>query len=113
MWPDIPRQLSVVGTVVAETAEEQAVAYARRSRYLQLLAWVNDAELAQHDAAYRQRAWAEFDSAHATLEPPPTWAGYALVAERIAFWRGGPDGPSQRISAQRDGSGWSVERLPG
>jgi len=112
-WPEIPRQLTVGGEVVAETASERAAAYARRSRYLQLLAWVNDAELAKRSEADRKRAWTEFDSAHPDLEPPPTWAGYALVPERITFWRGIRDAPSQRVVCRRTSGSWSIERLPG
>jgi pyridoxamine 5'-phosphate oxidase len=113
VWPDASRQLSVIGTVAVETDAELRTAYARRSRYLQLLAWLNGVELAQLDEPERQRIWAEFEREHPTLEPPPTWIGYALLAERIAFWRGGGDGPSQRISCQRTGTSWSVARLPG
>lgn len=113
VWPEIPRQLAVSGNVVAETAAEEAAAYARRSRYLQLLAWVNDAEVARCSQADRKREWAEFDRQHAVLEPPPTWVGYALVAERITFWRGISDAPSQRVVCRRAGGSWSVERLPG
>jgi pyridoxamine 5'-phosphate oxidase len=113
VWPDAVRQLSVIGPVVVETAAEQRSAYARRSRYLQVLAWLNDVALAQLAEPERERVWAEFDREHPTVEPPPTWTGYALVAERIAFWRGGGEGPSQRLACHRTGTRWSVERLPG
>jgi pyridoxamine 5'-phosphate oxidase len=113
VWPDAVRQLSVTGTMVKEQEAERRSAYARRSRHLQLLAWLNESDLAQRPEAERKRAWAQFDAAHPTLEPPPTWIGYALVAERIVFWRGADDGPSQRISCQRTGPSWAVERLPG
>ena len=113
VWPEIPRQLTVAGTVVAESADEQVLAYSRRTRYLQLLAWVNDPELAQQSAADRRHAFDTFDRAHPTLSPPPTWIGCVLVPERITFWRGAGDGPSQRISCERRQAGWSIERLPG
>ncbi len=113
VWPEIPRQLTVLGSVVAEDGDEQALAFAQRTRYLQLLAWVNDHELAQRSAAERAAAWAAYDEAHAALEPPPTWRGYAIVAQRITFWRGCVDGPSQRIVCQQEPHGWHVERLPG
>jgi pyridoxamine 5'-phosphate oxidase len=113
VWPDAARQLSVIGPVSEETGTELVSAYARRSRYLQVLAWLNGPELAQLDEADRRRIWVDFEREHPSLQPPPTWTGYALVAERIAFWRGGSDGPSQRISCQRTGASWSVGRLPG
>jgi pyridoxamine 5'-phosphate oxidase len=113
VWPDIPRQLSVAGIVVREPESEQALAFARRTRYLQLLAWVNDADLARLSEAERASAWEAFDRGHPTLDPPPTWVGYVLVPERISFWRGGPGGPSQRIACSRTTDGWSIERRPG
>jgi pyridoxamine 5'-phosphate oxidase len=113
VWPEIPRQLAVAGTVVAESQAEQIVAYSRRTRYLQLLAWVNDAELAQRSEADRKRAGHAYDDGHPTLVPPPTWTGCVLVPERITFWRGASEGPSQRICCRRTGGDWSIERLPG
>jgi pyridoxamine 5'-phosphate oxidase len=113
VWPDIPRQLSLSGGVEVESDPEAAEGFARRTRYLQLLAWVNDADLAQRPAAERRAAWEAYERAHATLEPPPTWIGYALVPTRITFWRGGPEGPSQRVVCHRQPTGWSVQRLPG
>lgn len=113
VWPDIPRQLCVSGSVEPESTTEQAAAFARRSRYLQLLAWVNEPELTALDDSERRARFDAFDADHATLSPPPTWTGAVLIAERISFWRGGPDGPSQRIACRRVGEVWSVERLPG
>lgn len=113
VWPEIPRQLALSGDVVTETDAEQRAAYARRSRYLQLLAWLGDGELAARSQVERKRVWAEFDARHADLRPPPTWVGFVLVPRRISFWRGIPDAPSQRVVCERAGDGWSVERLPG
>jgi pyridoxamine 5'-phosphate oxidase len=113
VWPDIPRQLALSGTVMVESEDEQAVAYSRRTRYLQLLAWVNDAELAQLSEAERASAWDATDKSHPMLEPPPTWIGYVLAPERITFWRGIEDGPSQRVACRRTAGSWSIERLPG
>ena len=113
VWPEIPRQLSVAGPVIPEAPDAAAAAFTRRSRYLQLLAWVNDAELAQLDAPARRARFAAYDAAHPRLDPPPTWSGWILVPERITFWRGGADAPSLRIGCVRAGSGWEIARLPG
>ena len=113
VWPENARQLSVSGNVVRETAEEQASLYARRTRYLQVLAWVNDPDLTRLGESERARTWAAFEAEHATLEPPPTWTGYVLVPEIITFWRGATDGPSQRVLCRRAYDGWTIERLPG
>jgi pyridoxamine 5'-phosphate oxidase len=113
VWPEIGRQLSVSGHVARESEAEAAGAFTRRTRYLQLLAWVNDADLAQRPEAERTNAWNIFAAEHPTLEPPPTWTGYVLVPERITFWRGLAEGPSQRVACRRSEATWSIERLPG
>lgn len=113
VWPEVGRQLSVSGHVSPESAAEAALAFTRRTRYLQLLAWVSDADLAQRGEPERTRAWDLFAAEHPTLAPPATWAGYVLVPERITFWRGVPDGPSHRVACRRHDATWSIERLPG
>jgi pyridoxamine 5'-phosphate oxidase len=113
VWPENARQLSVSGNVTRESPQESARVYARRSRYLQVLAWVNDPGLTELREDERRRRWADFAAAHPTLHPPPTWAGFVLVPEIISFWRGVPDGPSQRLVCRRTDAGWMTERLPG
>lgn len=113
VWPENARQLSVSGNVERESPQQSAHVYAHRTRYLQLLAWVNDPGLTDLDEDERRRRWAAFAAEHPTLAPPPTWAGFVLVPELITFWRGVPDGPSQRLTCRRTYDGWVTERLPG
>ncbi|MGZ4451524.1 MAG: pyridoxine/pyridoxamine 5'-phosphate oxidase [Nocardioides sp.] len=112
-WPGLARQLVVSGEVALEDAAGRADAYARRPRYLQLLAWLNDDSIAGAEPAVRRRAWASFDAGNERLEPPPTWAGYLLTPRRIAFWRGAADAPSRRLVCTRTGEGWSAAHRPG
>jgi pyridoxamine 5'-phosphate oxidase len=115
-WPEAARQLVVVGDVAAVTDEEARAAYAARTRYLQVLAWVNDHAAAADTPARRREVWASFVRGRADedLEPPSTWAGYALTPVRMVFWRGATDAASNRVAYDRraDGS-WSRESWPG
>lgn len=116
VWPGVARQLVVTGDVTVQDAAGQAEAYTLRSRYLQLLAWVNDDDAAQLPVEERRAAWAAYDASHPQLHPPRTWVGYTLTPRRIAFWRGDADGPSQRLLCTRDAraaDGWVVERRAG
>jgi pyridoxamine 5'-phosphate oxidase len=115
VWIELGRQLTVVGDAAPATPEEAAAAFAARSRYLQLLAWRNGADLAGLGLAARRAAWAAFAAEHpeGTLEPPPTWTGFRVVPRRLTFWRGDPDGPSNRVEYTRSGGGWEAVRLPG
>lgn len=115
VWAELGRQLTVVGDAERASAEEAAAVFAASSRYLQLLAWSNTAELAVRSVAARREAWAAFAAEHpdGTLDAPPTWVGFRVTPRRITFWRGDLDGPSNRVEYTRAGDDWIVERLPG
>ena len=115
--PERARQLVVTGDVVEVTADEAREAYAARSRYLQVLAWLNDHELAAEPDVRRRERWAAFERDRgAELEPPETWAGYAVTPVRMLFWQGDAEGPSNRQAFSRDpeaDGGWRLEHWPG
>jgi pyridoxamine 5'-phosphate oxidase len=112
--PTASRQLVVTGDVEPVTPEEAEAAYAARSRYLQVLAWLNDHELAGQPEAQRRERWAAFERANAdALTPPAEWRGYALTPIRMLFWQGDGDGPSNRLAYERTDDGWSLQHWPG
>lgn len=113
VWPGLARQLVVTGDVAVQHAAGQVDAYQRRSRYLQLLAWLNDDAAAAATLEERRAGWAAFDAVHPALVPPSTWVGYVLTPRRIAFWRGDADGPSNRLLCTRTDAGWGIARRPG
>ncbi|KAI4266878.1 MAG: hypothetical protein L6R38_008494 [Xanthoria sp. 2 TBL-2021] len=78
-----------------------------------MLAWVNDDETAALSADERRRRWLDFDAANEVLTPPTTWTGFAVDLRELTFWRGDPEGPSQRVRFRRDDDAWTSEVLPG
>lgn len=112
-WPAVGRQVVAHGDVRRAPEDELRHIYSRRTRYLQLLAWLNDDEMAALSAEERHRRWSEFDNAHDQLAPPPTWTGFAVDLREITFWRADPAGPSQRTRFRRTGDSWTSEVLPG
>ena len=116
---DRSKQVTVVGDAVRSTPDEEADAFAERSRYLQLLAWLSDRDLAEKPTEERHREWAQFSAENPELAPPETWAGFAVVPRESLFWTADSDGPSQRMHFTRaggaagDGDGWDLEILPG
>ena len=115
VWIVEGRQLTVQGDAVQMAPEEAALSYAKRSRYLQLLAWLNTSEMASLPREERVAAWMAWDAAHPSepLDTPSTWVGYRVLPRRLTFWRGDADGPSNRVEYTRGDAGWSSERLPG
>ncbi|MFT4234816.1 MAG: pyridoxamine 5'-phosphate oxidase family protein [Microbacterium sp.] len=112
-WEERGRQLVLRGTVAETPAEEQAASFARRSRYLQLLAWLNTDALAAQPRAERERAWAVFDAAEPSPSAPDSWIGFALTPVEATFWEASPDGPSHRARYRRTSGTWSHSFLPG
>ena len=115
VWPDVGRQLVLAGDVTPEPPDAAAAVYAVRGAYLRTLAWVNSDETAQLPLPERRRVWAEHLHANPdeTLQPPPGWIGFVLRPHRLTFWRGDPDGPSNRVEYRRVDGGWDVRRLAG
>lgn len=116
--PEGTWQVTVIGDVVPDTRTGECTAFARRSRYLQLLAWLNDADLAAKPAEERRRLWEAFADEHPNLAdsgPPETWAGYAVVPREYLFWTADTAGPSRRVRYTRTttDSHWTQEVLPG
>jgi len=114
-WPADGRQLGVVGDVQTADDTELRRAYEARSRYLKLLAWLNDAEHAALPPATRHERWAAFAAGHPNPQPPSTWTGFAVIPREFTFWRGDPDGPSQRVRFRRKTprDEWMSQILPG
>ncbi|WP_375385776.1 pyridoxamine 5'-phosphate oxidase family protein [uncultured Microbacterium sp.] len=112
-WPELARQVVLRGVVLRVTTEEDRLAYARRSRYLQLLAWLNTPSFAGASRSERESSWSAFDAQHPLLSPPPTWAGYELVPNSIVFWEGSATAASRRAYYTRGAKRWTVEVLPG
>lgn len=112
-WPEVGRQLVVRGIVERVSDAEAAAVYAQRSRYLQMLAWMNTHENAQLPAEDRRRLWAEFDAAHPELDPPKRWVGFRLRPLTLTFWRGDPIGQSTRQHYRLADGAWSGEILAG
>lgn len=113
VWPDIGRQLVARGIVERVSAAEAEAVYRHRSRYLQLLAWVNTHDNARLPADARRHLWAEFDDAHPTLHAPERWVGFRLRPSTLTFWRGDPLGQSTRQRYTLGDGRWSGEILAG
>jgi pyridoxamine 5'-phosphate oxidase len=113
VWPG--RQLVVQGDVSRADDAEELWAFRHRSRYLQLLAWLNTLEFAALPEGERLAGWAEFDAAHpeGTLDPPPTWAGFVVRPLRLTFWEGHLDTASRRTEFARTPASWERTLLPG
>lgn len=101
VWPG--RQLVVQGDASRASAAELSWAYGHRSRYLQVLAWLNTNEYAALPLSERRASWASFGSEHpeGTLTPPGTWDGFLVRPVRLTFWEGDAEAASRRTEYRR------------
>ena len=113
--PEQARQIVVRGTAAQLDGASAGRSFLARSRYLQLLAWLNTTEMAGLPEDERHRKWAEFSEAHpeGTLKAPADWTGFVVRPRQITFWQGDTRGPSHRIEYTRSGASWSAARHPG
>ncbi|NHI17901.1 pyridoxine/pyridoxamine 5'-phosphate oxidase [Microbacterium excoecariae] len=112
-WPELARQVVLRGRVERTDPADEALAFARRSRYLQLLAGINTDALAAEDRATRERVYARIDAETPDPPQPDSWTGYALVPHEVTFWEGSDAAPSRRARYTRAGDGWSASFLAG
>lgn len=112
-WPELGRQVTVKGIVERTSRDAAADIYRQRSRYLQLLAWLNTHDNARLPAYDRRHLWAEFDEAHPVLDAPERWAGFRLRPLTLTFWRGDMLGQSVRQQYTLTDGRWSGRILAG
>ena len=110
VWPELRRQLVVLGTAELAPAVEQDRAYRNRSPYLKQLAWQNTVELAQLPTDDRRAIWASFEP---PIHPPETWIGYLVRPHRITVWEGASDAASRRTEHTLVDGAWVSEYLAG
>ncbi|TDZ43449.1 pyridoxine/pyridoxamine 5'-phosphate oxidase [Mycobacteroides franklinii] len=112
-WPEVVRQVRVVGAVVNDGAQASAADFLGRpigSRAMALTLRQSEplVDPAEIDA--------EIEKAHRKLADDPElvpeeWVSYAVQPTQLEFWQGSPDRKHQRLSYQRVGDGWERTQL--
>lgn len=112
-WAVHERQVRVTGSVERVTDDESFEYFRTRGRGSRIGAW---ASLQSRPLGDRETLEARvremkerFDGEEIPL--PPYWGGYRLRPVTIEFWQGRADRLHDRLVFERDGEGWTTERL--
>lgn len=112
-WPELERQVRVLGKVVKVSESESDAYFCVRPRGSQIGAWVSAQSqiIANREILVEKLATLEAQFADQAVPRPAHWGGYRVLPHQIEFWQGRPSRLHDRLCYTYELNEWKLERL--
>jgi pyridoxamine 5'-phosphate oxidase len=112
-WPELERQVRIVGAVERTSVEESNAYFQSRPLGSRLGALVSHQSTVIPDRTHLEARLLQLEAEYQDNPPPlpEYWGGYRVAPHAFEFWQGRPNRLHDRLRYRLDGGVWLVERL--
>ena len=113
-WPEMERQIRVVGTAKRLNDEKSAAYFNKRPFESRVSAIISPQSEVVPNREYLENKFFDFLQTHPEEEPlekPPYWGGIEVEPIEMEFWQGRISRLHDRLRYKKEQDGWKLERL--